>query len=138
MKIGITGSRDGTTNEQLSLIAKFLSERDEGAEVHHGDCVGADMQVHHLAVSESMRIVVHPPNINALRAYCKGDETREPLPYLDRNRKIVDECDILLVIPDGPERLRSGTWSTVRYARRIHKPAHFIYPDGTEIFEDNQ
>jgi len=31
----------------------------------------------------------------------------------------------------------SGTWATIRYARKVGKPVTIIYPDG-EIQEENQ
>ena len=30
---------------------------------------------------------------------------------------------------------RSGTWSTIRYAKKVDKPVKIVYPDGT-IKED--
>ena len=67
-----------------------------------------------------MRFVQHQP-----RHVGRGCH---PKPYLDRNRDIVDACEVLLATPDGPERLRSGTWSTVRYARKIGKPVEVRLP----------
>jgi hypothetical protein len=32
------------------------------------------------------------------------------------------ETDELIACPDRPERIRSGTWNTVRYSRKIGKP----------------
>jgi len=31
------------------------------------------------------------------------------------------------------EQLRSGTWSTVRFARKQGKPVHVILPDGRVV-----
>lgn len=33
------------------------------------------------------------------------------------------------------EELRSGTWSTVRYARKLRRPVTLIYPDGSVVEE---
>jgi len=50
---------------------------------------------------------------------------------LERNRAIVDETDILLAAPlESEEQLRSGTWATVRYARKQHKTVLVIFPNG--------
>ncbi len=66
-----------------------------------------------------------------MRNFSKGDETRKPKPYLKRNHDIVDESDILIGFPSSEEeRLRSGTWATVRYARKTGKRIYIIFPDG--------
>ena len=50
---------------------------------------------------------------------------------LARNRIIAARCDALLACPAEPdEQLRSGTWSTIRYARKAGKPITIIRPDG--------
>jgi hypothetical protein len=57
---------------------------------------------------------------------------RPERPYLDRNKDIVRETASLIAAPAEPEeQLRSGTWSTVRFARKQGKPVFLILPDGT-------
>jgi len=49
-----------------------------------------------------------------------------------RNHKIVDICDILVAFPQtNSETVRSGTYATIRYARKCKKPIIIIYPDGS-------
>ena len=43
--------------------------------------------------------------------------------YQERNRQIVDRCDILLAIWDGKS---TGTRNTLAYARRLDKPLFLI------------
>ena len=43
--------------------------------------------------------------------------------FQERNRQIVDSCDILLAVWDGKSR---GTKNTLAYARRINKPAFLV------------
>jgi len=38
--------------------------------------------------------------------------------YAKRNKNIVDATDYLIATPNDKERPGSGTWVTVRYARR--------------------
>lgn len=116
MKIGMTGTRHGATESQLSWFRQSLLMLD-ATELHHGDCVGADAQAHQIARDLGLRVVGHPPIKEELRAFCECDELREPDDYLVRNRHIVQETEILLALPQGPEEVRSGTWSTVRYAQ---------------------
>lgn len=129
--VGFTGTRDGLTADQESVLRQWL--HDGGAMgFHHGDCVGADAQAHDIAKGEGYWIIVHPPDRNGLRAHKVGDETREPRPYLLRNQDIVDAAGILVACPgEMTEQVRSGTWSTIRYARAVGKPVQIIYPDGS-------
>lgn len=131
MKIGFTGSREGMTHEQACTVSALLS----GAiQVHHGDCVGADADMHALALLADVPIVLHPPTDPKARAFCKGAAMSWPeAPYITRNHQIVDACDILIAAPaQTNEVLRSGTWATVRYARKRGIPVKVIGPDGIE------
>jgi len=95
-------------------------------ELHHGDCVGADVEADSIARELELDVVVHPPSDSRLRAFCArpGDVVWQPAPYLERNRDIVDSTDRLVAAPrSDEEELRSGTWATVRYARKVGRPA---------------
>ena len=124
MKIGFTGSREGMSQnqkEQFVLLMYHLKP----TEFHHGDCEGADAQAHDIVREffPHVKITVHPPISNYLRAFKKGD-TMMPLDnYIPRDERIVDSTDYLIGAPkvtDHEER-RSGSWYTIRYARRKNK-----------------
>lgn len=136
--LGFTGTQIGMTPEQKESVILFLESRAPET-VHHGDCIGADAQFHHLAVAclPAVRVVIHPPKISAKRAFCPGGhEMRPKKDYLVRNVDIVEESDELLAIPkDFEEELRSGTWYTVRQARKRGKGIYIIYPDGKVVHE---
>jgi len=118
---GFTGSRRGLTIGQVLLLENALISC-EATELHHGDCVGADAQVHKIAKGLDLLVCIHPPKNDRYRAFCQGAGAMHPVrSYLRRNRDIVDACDVLIAAPDGPERLRSGTWATIRYARKRGK-----------------
>jgi hypothetical protein len=131
MKIGFTGTKQGMTIEQKQAFWDMVMVNDI-SEFHHGDCVGADADAHDL-MKPDHNIVVHPPANPSKRAFCKGyKEIREEKEYLDRNHDIVDETDVLVACPCGKtEVLRSGTWATIRYAKKIGKLVFVIYPDGS-------
>lgn len=119
------------TTEQRRVVRNLLCVQSLWFELHHGDCVGADAEVHEIAEAfGSVTIVSHPPKIDRLRARCVADEEREPLPYHVRNRAIVDESSLLIAAPKGPESVGSGTWQTVRYAWAQKKPVIVAWPDG--------
>lgn len=130
-KIGITGTRKGARPEQQDALWRIL-KHEAPEEFHHGDCLGVDELGHHMAerLSETA-IVIHPPIVSTLRAYCISRDIRLPKEYMARNRDIVDETDVLIVVPDGyTPRQHSGTWLTAKYARRIRRPMIFVFPNG--------
>lgn len=135
--IGFTGTRKNLTDKQLSWVWEMLSIPNVYA-VHHGGCVGGDLAAHQAALdNEVPNIHVHPPlNKRLYAAECHkrgmpGVVHWEAKNFIQRNMDVVDCSDILLATPRGyVEELRSGTWSTVRYARKISKPIYICYPDG--------
>lgn len=84
------------------------------------------------AVALGVKTIGHPPSDSLRRAYCAYDEERTPLPFLVRNHAIVDEgVDGLIAAPSGwVEEQRSGTWATVRYARKLGRRIWIVLPDG--------
>lgn len=141
MKIGFTGTREGMSEAQRRTVYDLLL-RLPVTEAHHGDCVGADAQFHDVLLGgfglSNVPIILHPPDVPTLRAFSLCvNEVRAPKPFLDRNRDIVDECDLLIAAPrHDAEEMRSGTWATVRYARQTGKPIRIVYADGEVEAED--
>jgi len=130
MKIGMTGSKTGMNDLQKKLFAEFVT-LNSVVELHHGDCVGADADAHNIAVACGVKIVIHPPVDSKLRAFCSEAIELPVKPYLARNKDIVNAGELLVAFPNSrTETLRSGTWSTVRYARKIGKQVVIFYPDG--------
>lgn len=132
MNIGITGTREGANAAQLEAMEEVLTAL-HPHEFHHGDCMGVDAQGHKIASSLRCVTVIHPPVEKKYRAYCDGIELMAPKEYLDRNRDIVDMTEILIAVPSGPEVVRSGTWSTVRYALKKNKVVILINTDGEKV-----
>lgn len=123
MKIGFTGSREGMSQNQKEQFVLQL-ERFNITEFHHGDCEGADAQAHDIIREfyPDVKIVIHPPISDYRRAFKQGDEMREPDDYLPRDERIVNETSHLFGAPlTDEEDKRSGSWYTIRYARRRHK-----------------
>lgn len=131
MIVGFTGTRLGLTPEQAESLDTLISTL-KPTQAHHGDCIGADAEFHECCVSRlSIWIVGHPPTSSAQRAFCKCDELRPAKDFLDRNKDIVKESDVLVACPDSDrEKWRSGTWSTIRYARVSRKQIWIVYPNG--------
>lgn len=130
MKIGFTGTQIGMTDEQKKRL-KILLKQMKATSLSHGDCIGADEQAHKIAKSLGLEIYIHPPIDSSKRAFCKDyDVIYPPKDYLKRNKDIVNESDRIIAMPKGKEELRSGTWATVRYAKKQCKSIIVIYPSG--------
>jgi len=141
MKLGITGTQDGMTEAQFESVKQFLLHALEVIEIHGGDCIGFDAECILLSkeIRPDIKTIGHPPSNPKKRAFLTYDELREELDYHTRNHNIVDGTAFMLACPKGPEYdedgkwigLRSGTWSTIRYAIKRRKPVVIIMPDGT-------
>ena len=134
-RVGFTGTQRGMTPRQKEAVLGVLVAHDV-VEVHHGDCIGADQQMHALARTLNLRIVLHPPEDEVKRAFCSADVVRAALPYLARNERIVDETEMLIATPKSyREEVRSGTWATVRRARKAQKEVVVVWPNGDVEYE---
>jgi hypothetical protein len=133
MKIGITGTREGANDCQLKKVAEYLMSLGPGHELHHGDCRGVDIEIAAIARHLGWRIVCHPPKSNETQGFFGGDEVREPKGYLQRDRQIVDETELLIVVPLHDEwQPKGGTWYTHDYAVKKGKPVKIFYPNRKE------
>ena len=129
--VGFTGTQAGLNARAKALVFEELvrlRDKEHHRVFRHGDCIGADSDAHDIAVALGFHIIVHPPIVNTKRAYKKGDEAWTPRQYIHRNRDIVRQCHTLIACPKnvGEEVLRSGTWSTVRFAR-THGRTVFLF-----------
>jgi hypothetical protein len=137
MKIGFTGTRQGMTPYQKSRVL-YLFHLYGLTEFHHGDCVGADAEAHVIAegIIGCERIVIHPPKISDLRAFCDAAKILPTKDYTKRNRDIVDSVDIMIATPKSRKEQQRGlgTWSTIRYSENCMtggylKRLHIIFPE---------
>ena len=146
MIVGFTGTREGCTTAQGGSLELILRERlaAPGSVLHQGCCVGADAQAVAIArrlFGGDVVIVGHPCDWAAMQdkdAVATSHPIRPCRPPLVRNRTIVDECEVLVACPSGPEVVRSGTWSTIRYARKVGKPVIIVFPDGSVDYGEEQ
>lgn len=135
--IALTGSRQGMTDAQKHCVYHLIHEiRPERA--RHGDCIGSDEQFHQLVREHSpmVQIIGYPPTDPKNRAWCEFDITMPEEDYHVRDQRMVHDSQMLLATPHGPEYPRSGTWTTIRFARGLLRPIKIIWPDGS-ITEEN-
>ena len=138
--ITFTGTRTGMTKEQTSSLFRHLShllKKKGGIHFHHGGCRGADRQAHGVATMVSIPITVHPGDTSQSVFFqdraCKVEAVQ---PYLERNWNMVKTATLVIACPSSYlEELRSGTWATIRYARKQKKELWIILPDGTTAKE---
>lgn len=145
MKIGLTGSRTGLTKPQRRVaqqLFKIISDR-AVAEVHHGDCVGADTELAMMFLERNLGTLhAHPATINDEWDSRWRARTKEKFPNADiveypakapndRNADIVDACDVLWAFPSDMNG-KGGTWNTINMAIEAGRPVRIIGPDANE------
>lgn len=137
--IGFTGTAEGMTEDQkygvLTCFLELLPDK-----FHHGMCIGADTQAHNLIRDyvQAAWIIGHPPINKKSFVFSECDEYRQPKEYLVRDRDIVTESQMLIAAPlQDVEVVRSGSWTTVRYARKQNKDVWIVKRDGTLVKETN-
>lgn len=136
MRIGFTGTRAGMTQAQANTTIAallWLTAHEEARPIAvHGDCKGADAQFDSICKTYGFYRIAWPCTLHNQRAFCDVNEQHVEQPPLVRNRCIVEDANVMLATPrSATEELRSGTWATIRHARRAGKPLLLILPDGT-------
>lgn len=135
--VGFTGTRKGLTAlQKVGLATTLVAFQPQF--VQHGDCVGADAEFHAIC-QPRFPIDVRPSTLSEQRAFCSGARhvflPRQPK---ERNCDLVNTSDVVIACPkSNAEELRSGTWMTIRYARKQNKPLVIIYPDGNVCIEND-
>jgi hypothetical protein len=83
-----------------------------------------------LANFPDCKVICHPPIYESKQAYVGGHVVLPRKDYMSRNRDIVDASEVMIATPKTKEEeLRSGTWATVRYAKRKRVLVRVIYPE---------
>ncbi len=131
---GFTGTRDGLTPRAKKALVDLLFMV-APRQLQHGDCVGADAEVHDMALTIGIQLAIRPPDNPRLRAFClthNGYVVVHPeKPYLERNHDIVNDTHYLIACPSTMRPVvRSGTWATIRYAVAHDKVVFLVFPDG--------
>lgn len=125
--IGFTGTRNGMTQSQIVAVATLIRDYQT---LHHGDCKGSDEQAHGIAVENGLTTESHPPIKTVMRAFCKADVIHEQKDYIARNHDIIGATCHLIAAPAKMFEDNSGTWATIRFARKVGKPVTVVFPDG--------
>lgn len=136
-----TGSRQGPTEPQRRAFTAWLATAQPGRMLN-GLAIGCDEWALLAAKDHGWELEGYPCNIGsqvstvAVHMVVSHGKYHQSMPPLDRNRLMVGMADRLLAMPAGmEEELRSGTWATIRYARKGQKPITVFWPDGSVTTE---
>lgn len=133
--VGMTGTRDGMTHKQKRIFLWLLRRLDNVNEFHHGDCIGSDYEAALMATALGICTVSHPPKKENVRAFHPSTVIRKQKEYLSRNKDIVNESDVLIVVPKEDTIINkgtrgSGTWATFWFAQEKGKRTIILWHDG--------
>ena len=135
--VSFTGTRKGLSpvqRDQFRLLVAGIGLNLRACEWHVGGADGADVQATDIMLQAGAtpeRMHIHPcpgVTLDKLAAVFGRDVAErfhwhEVFPPLVRNRHMAEVCWLLVAAPETDvEQLRSGTWATVRYARKASKP----------------
>lgn len=132
--LGFTGTREGMTQAQRAALPSVVSALPE--RIIHGGARGADAELHAWLLMAGMApgsIDVWPASLDRWSFYADTGAVVHPIAApLARDHIIAKNCDRLLATPRTmTEIIRSGTWATIRYARKARKPITIVLPNGT-------
>lgn len=134
MKIAVTGHRPKRLNGQEKEVAEWLRERlkeyGTGSTLICGMAQGVDQIAALVAIEEDIplscyfayRRDLHPAEEyfvdNAAEVRYVSEEFYHGV-HIDRDRRMVNDCDLLLVVWDGIKK--GGTYQTYEYAKKKGK-----------------
>jgi hypothetical protein len=137
--VGFTGSRTVPDRVRMSIIQRLLSGLHRYNTFVTGACTGFDAFAgeHCYLTYPGTHIVLVPADRSRVYPWWENVpqlpgrtlqivDMPEGSDYRARNQEIVDRSNALIALAaapeDAPASKRSGTWQTVRLARRAHLP----------------
>lgn len=136
MKVSYTATQRGITPVQSVNLRINLEELKPTCFIH-GGCIGGDDEGDEIAAELGIPRFVFPSDIPGKRVPDEVLKARggskvtimPPEPPLKRNPKIVRAGDYLIGCPkERKETIRSGTWTTIRAARKRGIPVLVLEP----------
>lgn len=134
MTVGFTGTRQGLRDPQAATVRRLLTTfwllaQGQARQFDHGDCTGADADAHAIARQTGYTVHTHPMlGAGEHAAHTDADLRHDPLPPLTRNHVIVDVSTVMIAAPGtlNEQPRGSGTWATIRYAKKVGKPLFIV------------
>lgn len=130
--VGFTGTRSLNPMEDIGRLMMILEALPTGTAIVTGACIGVDSfiasQAHNFGLSVHTVVPADRSRVDRRwRDHCDTfEEMASGTDYRARNVRIVELSTRVIAVPDhaedAPESRRSGTWMTVRIARKAGKP----------------
>lgn len=141
-KYSVTGTVDVDTDAERHVIWTTIRDLQYVEHIVTGGAYGVD--THAAKFGKTFHVYAHHVlyypaglwwNNTLLHEKWLFDETHPVVGgYMTRNDMLVAACDTLLAFPKtAVEQVRSGTWATVRRARKAGKEIRIFPLDGSEM-----
>jgi len=121
MRVAIIGSRKRDKKDDIKAVYDLIKSLNDDDVVVSGGCWGVDSWAVAAAMSAGNEVMVHRPNIDETMKY--GQMVEE---YYRRNRKIVDDSDIVYAFVSKDGKKKGGTWYTINYAIKCGKEVKIL------------
>lgn len=131
--ISIITSRFNITKKQLDGFRDFLStfDKEKHSVILGGDDADYDIFLSLLGQGFKVKIYPHIGNAKSIDKYNGAEIISTALQLRDRNKKMIDDCDVLVALPQSFNELEdSPAWKTIRYGIGIDKDVYVISPNG--------
>ena len=122
MNIGIVGARKH--RDRQSAIDLFMSLPAE-ATIIANSCKGVCTWVKEVAEERGMKVIVFAPDLENIRAWFDI-----PKRYYQRNKEMVEECDLLHAFISAEDGFIGGTRFETEYAVSIGTPVQVHWESG--------
>ena len=132
-KVSVITSRFEITPKQLNSFRSLLTtfNKDTHSFVLGGDEADYDVFLALLAQGFDVEVYPHAGNAKDIDKYSGAKVVNSALPLRERNKKMVDECTILIGVPQIFNEFEdSPAWKTIRYAISAEKEVYVISPNG--------
>lgn len=132
-KVSIITSRFDITRKQLEGFRSLLStfKKETNPFIVGGDDADYDIFLSLLGQGFEVEIYPHSGNTSDTEKFNGAKIVNQSLPLRERNKRMIDECDILIGIPQiFNEYEDSPAWKTIRYAITNKKEVYVISPNG--------
>jgi len=132
-KVSLITSRFDITRKQLEGFRGLLPifNKEKNSFVIGGDDADYDVFLSLLGQGFEVEVYPHAGNQNEIDKFNGAKVIQSALPLRDRNKKMIDESDVVVGIPQiFNEYEDSPAWKTIRYAIQNEKEVYIISPNG--------